>query len=71
MSCARQRIACTVSRKFKASLGEASVTGKYWDQNSLPPPEYGCRKLTQSDTGPLEVRAICRKSSIEVDELPS
>jgi hypothetical protein len=71
VSCARQRIPCTVSRKFRASLGEDTVTGKYWDQNSLPPDEYGCRKLIQSVTAPLEVRAIWRKSSIVVDALPS
>jgi len=71
VSCARQRIACTVSRKFRASLGDDIVTGKYWDQKSLPPDEYGCRKLTQSETAPLEVRAIWRKSSIVVEELPS
>src|SRR5215831_10084258 len=57
-SCARQRTPCTVSRKFRASVGDEAVTGKYSDQYSLPPDEYGCRKLIESATGPLEVRAI-------------
>src|SRR5215471_10890120 len=71
VSCARQRTAWTVSRKFRASVGDDTVMGKYCDQKSLPPPEYGCRKLTQSETAPVEVRAIWRKSSIVVEELPS
>src|SRR5512133_3712200 len=67
-SCARQRTPCTVSKKFSASLVDAAVTGKKSDQYSLPPEEYGWRKLIRSATAePLEPRVTWRKSRTVVD----
>src|SRR5436305_1334876 len=67
-----QRTPWTFRRKFSASVGDEAVTGKYSDQNSFPPEEYGWRKLIQSATVlPLEVRAIWRKSRTVVEALPS
>ena len=66
-----QRRPRTVSRKFSVSGLLTAVTGKKPDHDSLPAVEYGWRKLIQSSTAPVDVRAMLRKSRTAVVGSPS